>query len=149
MSTMVFSLLSLGSRVTISKTGPTQKVCVIKCQGTTGHPRRWWQLKGQSSCVLLSIMKLILFTPELSRLLKLSRFLLPPSQPTHVFLRLIDARKTSIALCLTPWNEISPRFKFPLKATPRPQTLLEIPAAQDGLSYGKEAQPKSQSANTS
>lgn len=122
----VFSLLSLG-RITISKTVPTQRALTIKCQGTTWQPRHWGQLQGQRSCTLLSVIKLSL---PLSSLLQLYRLLLHPFQPTSIFLRLTDSRKTSIALCLTPWNEISSSFEFRFRTTPRPQTPLEIPAAQ-------------------
>lgn len=38
MSIRVFSLLSLRSRVTISKTGPTQKVCVINVRVPPDNP---------------------------------------------------------------------------------------------------------------
>ena len=46
------------------------------------------------------------------------------------------------------WDQSS--FQIPSQSNPEAtDPVKEIPAAQDGLSYGKETQPKSQSANTS
>jgi hypothetical protein len=62
--------LSSGSRVILSRSDPTQRVLSVSSQGITRQPKNWWQLEGQSFCVLLFIIK-ILFTPGLSWLLTL------------------------------------------------------------------------------